>query len=129
MEHSKMVMTAVLIASWFVCFTGLNILLKQGLVNMSFDGSIWQLITSMAASPWAYIAVGLYIACAVFYLFALRVMPLSIAGPTYMTLGIFSAAATGILYFGEPLSISKIAGMTLCVGGVLLLALNTNATT
>lgn len=116
-----------LVLAWLICFTGLNVLLKQGLVHLTLDGGVWQLMRELIGSPWAYVAVALYGACAVFYLVALRLLPLSVAGPAYMTLGVFSAALTGVLYFSEPVTATKIAGLALCVSGVLLLTLSSSA--
>jgi len=112
------------ILAWLVCFTALNVLLKQGLVRVAIENGAWPLVRDLAASPWAYLAVLLYVACALFYLVALRLLPLSVVGPAYMTLGVFSAALTGILYFSEPVNAAKITGLALCAGGVILLSLS-----
>ena len=121
-----MTATIALVIAWIVCFTGLNVLLKRGVGHLSLENGVWPLAQQLALSPWLYVAVALYGACALFYLVSLRLLPLSTAGPIYMTLGVFASALTGLIYFSEPVNAVKIAGLGLCVGGIALLAFSSS---
>ena len=68
------------------------------------------------------VAIFLYAACAVLYVLALRLFPLSVAGPVFMTTGVFASALLGVLYFGEALSVARTIGVLLCLSGIVLLS-------
>jgi len=121
-------MTAIALAvGWIGCFVTLNILLKSGVQRIDPGSGFVAMARDLAASPWLYLAVVLYGACALVYLISLRFLPLSTAGPIYMTLGVVASALTGLIYFAEPLSALKIGGVALCVTGIALLALGNGA--
>jgi small multidrug resistance pump len=69
---------------------------------------------------WTLIGLGLYGLSAMFYMVALRRIPMSVALPSTATSYVV-AALIGHFAFGEPLGYIRIAAIALISGGVVLL--------
>jgi small multidrug resistance pump len=78
------------------------------------------LLEQMVA-PRSIAGLTLYAVAAVFYMYALRKIPVSIAFPC-VSFSYVLIVAIAYLYFDEPLGWAKIAGIALICAGVLLLA-------
>lgn len=112
----------VVIALWAVSFLILNYGSKRLASTIILDGGASRLAMSVVLSPWSYAVVILYGACAMFYMLLLRVMPLSIAGPVLLSLGIVITTAAGALFFKEDvLQARSVIGIILCLAGIALL--------
>jgi multidrug transporter EmrE-like cation transporter len=105
------------IAAWLACFTAVNILVKALSLTVS-TGSLFERALAIAKSPTFYIAGVLYVACALLYFISLTRLPLSTAGPAFMTLGVVTSAVIGSSVFGESLGPLKLLGMIVCIAGV-----------
>ena len=68
------------------------------------------------------LGLALYGASALFYIVALRRIPMSVALPS-TAVSYVAAALVGHYVFGEPLGVQQAAGITLIAAGVVLLAL------
>ena len=68
------------------------------------------------------LGLALYGASALFYIVALRRIPMSVALPS-TAVSYVAAALVGHYVFGEPLGAQQVAGVTLIAAGVVLLAL------
>ncbi len=108
------------VVAWIASFTTLNIIVKRLSGSLGHLSTIGQL-QIMLRSPWLYIACVLYAFCALLYFFLLSRLPLSVAGPMFMVLGVVITAAIGAFGFGEPMGSEKLIGMTVCMIGLGLI--------
>lgn len=76
---------------------------------------------------WSVLTVVFYIACYVCLSRALLTVNLSVAYATWCAVGIVVTTIISALLFHEQLNATSIAGIALCVVGVVLLNLNTTA--
>jgi drug/metabolite transporter (DMT)-like permease len=90
-----------------------QILLKSGASGDTF--------VAQFLAPHSIIGLALYFTSALFYMYALRNLPVSIAFPSVSLSYILVAGAAYWLY-DEPLGWSKLAGITLICAGVYLVA-------
>ncbi len=74
-------------------------------------------------SPMVWLGLGLYGASAVLWLWVLSRLDVSLAYPL-VSLGFVVTLALGVVWLGEPLSWTRVAGCGLIVAGVWLLALD-----
>ena len=89
-------------------------LLKAGAGAESFAAQV--------LDPRTLLGLGLYGASALFYIVALRRIPMSVALPS-TAMSYVAAALVGYWVFGETLGGQQVAGVTLIAAGVVLLAL------
>ncbi len=75
------------------------------------------------SSPLVWLGLGLYGASAVLWLWVLSRLDVSLAYPL-VSLGFVVTLALGVVWLGEPLSWTRVAGCGLIVAGVWLLALD-----
>lgn len=75
------------------------------------------------SSPLVWLGLGLYGASAVLWLWVLSRLDVSLAYPL-VSLGFVVTLAVGVVWLGEPLSWTRVAGCGLIVAGVWLLALD-----
>ena len=69
------------------------------------------------------VGLGLYAGAAMFYIVALRRIPMSVALP-FTAVSYVAAVLIGNLVFGEPISALRIAAIGVIAGGVSILALS-----
>lgn len=117
-----MAMAIVLVLAWMVCFGFLNYIVKYFVNSMpnplpQFADSVLLVI----GSPYPYMILLLYGVCAALYVAALRVLPLSTAGPLFLVAGILVTFAVGVWRLGEPLTVCRCVGAMLCLLGAVLL--------
>jgi small multidrug resistance pump len=100
------------LAGGIVTGIGGQLLLKQGASADTFVGQMfrWQTILGLA----------LYAAAALFYIIALRKIPVSVAFPS-VSLSYAIVAVMGHVLFNEPFGLAQIGGLVLIVGGVWLI--------
>ncbi|MBU1741281.1 MAG: EamA family transporter, partial [Proteobacteria bacterium] len=72
-------------------------------------------------SPWLYVALVFAGVSGCLYFLALRMLPLSVAGPIFVTLALLATSALGIFFFRESVSGLQIIGLSVCLIGVFLL--------
>ena len=75
------------------------------------------------SSPLVWLGLGLYGASALLWLWVLSRLDVSLAYPL-VSLGFVVTLALGVVWLGEPLSWTRVAGCGLIVAGVWLLALD-----
>ncbi|MDA8325026.1 MAG: hypothetical protein M0033_02285 [Nitrospiraceae bacterium] len=111
-----------LILLWSAFFLIVNLGAKKLISIMVFDKGYLQMAASAASSPWLYMLIPLYGAAALVYMFMLRIMPISSAGPLVLTLGILLTTLMGALIYGEDIfQIRHLMGLSFCVLGILLI--------
>ncbi len=111
---------AVPVIVWTLSFSVLNVVVKS--LSSSLGGlTATAQIEAMLRSPSLYAAGLLYGCCALLYFFLLGRLPLSVAGPMFMVLGIVITTAIGSLVFGESLGPQKTVGMLVCMLGMGLI--------
>jgi multidrug transporter EmrE-like cation transporter len=108
----------------FVLTLGLNVLanlfVKLGMRDAGGLGA--GVLGHMLRTPWMYAGVGCYGLAFLTYSLLLIRMSLSVAYPMItggIALGLLAVSA---LFLGEPITLSKAAGVLLVVGGIGLLA-------
>ena len=112
----------LIILLWIISFSCLNVIAKKIAANPPpLSLGISKITLYMIKSGWLYILCFLYLLCAVLYLSALHLMPLSSAGPGFLIIGSIITTVMGAVFFGEPLSLIKMAGLVICVIGILLM--------
>jgi small multidrug resistance pump len=90
-----------------------QILLKTG-AERSSD------ITAQFLDPFTLSGFAVYVLAAAFYIVAIKKIPISVAFPS-VSLSYVLVAFAAHRMWGEPLGLSQLAGMTLIMGGILLL--------
>jgi drug/metabolite transporter (DMT)-like permease len=90
-----------------------QILLKAG-AERSAD------VMAQFVNPLTVIGFGIYAIAAVFYIIAIKKLPLSIAFPS-VSLSYIVVAVLAHLLWDEPLGPSQLAGIAFIAGGILLL--------
>jgi small multidrug resistance pump len=90
-----------------------QILLKAG-ATRSAD------IVAQFLDPWTIIGVVVYALAAVFYIIAIKRIPLTLAFPS-VSLSYVVVALVAHFVWGEALGLPQLAGIGLIVGGILLL--------
>lgn len=111
---------------WVVLFAVLSYgakTLATGLPPASLG--VRHMIGFVWTSVWFYVIICLYVGCATLYMGALRIMPLSVAGPLFTVAGSVVALILGIVFFREDFSPAKLMGIMLCVAGIYLLSAQT----
>ena len=73
-------------------------------------------------NPFTILGFGAYAAAAIFYIAAIKKIPVSVAYPT-VSIGYAIVALTVHLVWGEPFGLQHVAGITLITSGILLLYL------
>jgi multidrug transporter EmrE-like cation transporter len=112
----------VLIVLWSVCAIGMNLGAKKMSMGLTIDAGFAKLIMSGLRSHWTYIFLFCALGSAVFYLWLLRLMPLSIAGSIVSALGIVLIVLTGAIFCGENiLQTRQIIGIILTMAGIITL--------
>jgi multidrug transporter EmrE-like cation transporter len=86
----------------------------------TFSGKVWFLVQSMS-NPWILSGLGAAFAAALFWMLALKKLPLSTAYPftasSFVLIMLFTA-----LLFDEPITTSKLLGTILIVAGIAVIA-------
>jgi multidrug transporter EmrE-like cation transporter len=82
----------------------------------------WRSLLHLVLHPWLW--AGLITAALVLgsYLYAIKVVPLGAAYPIVTSLAMVGIALAGAVFFGEAVKLTKILGVLLIIGGVLLVA-------
>lgn len=86
----------------------------------TFSGKIWYLVLALL-NPWVLAGLGAAFAASLFWMLALKKLPLSTAYPfTASSFLLILLSAT--LFFGEPITTGKLAGTGLIVCGIAVMA-------
>lgn len=100
--------------------------MKRGLAPGGASADLAGTYVQAFTSPMVWLGLFLYGASAVLWLWVLSRLDVSLAYPL-VSLGFVVTMALGILWLGEPFSWVRVAGCTLIVIGVSLLALDAHA--
>lgn len=112
----------VLIVLWSICCVGMNLGAKKVSMGIGEGCSVGKIICQVLATPWFYLFTIFAVGTAVFYMWLLRFMPLSIAGPIVSALGVILIALTGAVFCRENIMEWRIiAGFALTLLGIVLL--------
>ena len=113
----------LLVGAYMLCFCQLNLIAKRVAQQIPSpiptSGEIFRLLVT---SPKFYLMGILYLSCAVLYMGSLRLMPLSTAGPLYLSLGAIATFFLGVLFFDESFSYIRLLGAGLCILGIAFLS-------
>lgn len=86
------------------------------------SGNALEIACTVALSPRVILGLAAFGLSAVVWLFVLSRIALSSAYP-FVALGILVTVTAGAMLFGEPLTMAKLAGVALILGGVVLVGL------
>ncbi len=112
----------LLIALAIACNSAASVLMKL-VANNSASGSIGSFILSLMKSWQAWVGLPLYGLTFVFYIAALKYLPLNAVQPAITAGAIAIVAIAASVLFGEALGVAGAIGLSLILGGVLVLAL------
>ena len=113
----------MLIALWTACLALTNIMLKQVMESTDFHAGIRDVIKSLVATPKMYFVAALLFLSFLLYSAAVKMLPLSVAGPVSTILGGMVTFILGIFFFGEALTALKVVGFGLAISGIAVLML------
>lgn len=114
--------TWIVLLCWTACFALLNYGAKALAGSLPpLSSSTDRILGYFASSAWSYVLVVLYVACAGLYLWALRILPLSVAGPAVTLLGALTTFGLGICLFQEAVTFARVLGAALAIAGIALL--------
>ena len=97
-------------------------MMSPGVVAAVGGGRPMEIVLAVAMSPTVLMGLGCFGLSAAVWLMVLARVDLSQAYP-FVALGIVVTVATAILWFGEPVSVLRLAGVGLVAAGVILVAL------
>lgn len=100
-----------------------QIAMKHGMTAPAANADVGTTYMQALTSPMVWLGLALYGASAVLWLWVLSRLDVSVAYPL-VSLGFVLTLALGVLWLGEPFSWLRVAGCTLIVAGVSLLALD-----
>lgn len=103
-----------------------QLVMKRGLAPAGANADVTSTYVQAFTHPMVWLGLFLYGASAVLWLWVLSRLDVSLAYPL-VSLGFVVTMALGILWLGEPFSWVRVAGCTLIVIGVSLLALDAQA--
>jgi multidrug transporter EmrE-like cation transporter len=86
------------------------------------SGNVLEIACTVALSPQVILGLAAFGLSAVVWLFVLSRIALSSAYP-FVALGILVTVTAGAMLFGEPLTMAKLAGVALILGGVVLVGI------
>ncbi len=118
-----MTLRILLVCFYMVCFCLLNLTAKSLVKQISISNTEIGLIHIILLSPKSYLMGILYLLCALLYLVSLRLMPLSTAGPLFLSLGAIATFFIGVLFFQENFTYIRGIGIGLCIVGIVFLAI------
>ena len=100
-----------------------NLFLKAGatIAASRLDATMLDKLFGLAVSPKIWIGTGFAALLLVAYLMALRNVPVSLAYPLTTGLAMLGIMLGGSVFFGETITITKVAGTILIVIGAVLL--------
>ncbi|WP_051464796.1 DMT family transporter [Carnimonas nigrificans] len=92
-------------------------------VIMEVVGTSFMTLSAREDALWGYAIMAAAIAISYFLLSqSVRVLPLGLAYAIWEGLGLALIALVGFLGFGEALSLAKVAGFLLAVGGIVMIS-------
>jgi multidrug transporter EmrE-like cation transporter len=95
--------------------------MKQGMAAAQTAGGVVGTYTQALLNPWVWGGMGLYGLSAVAWLWVLSRLDVSLAYPL-VSLGFVVTMVAGVWWLNEPWSWTRVAGATLVVIGVLVMA-------
>jgi small multidrug resistance pump len=101
------------LAAGILCGVMGQLMLKAGAERSS--GMMAQFL-----NPFTILGFGTYTVAAIFYIIAIKKIPLSLAFPS-VSASYIVVAVLGHLIWGEPLGLPQLAGIALIAGGLVLL--------
>jgi multidrug transporter EmrE-like cation transporter len=114
-------MQLAIIVMWAVCFTVLNYGAKRVLLDMPpWSSGLAAIGKYFGLCGWTYLLGVVFVLGAGFYLAALRILPLSAAGPIFLSLGFITTFVLGVAFFKEKISVVQAIGLVTCIVGILL---------
>lgn len=105
---------------WFYVALAIAIVMGVGGQLLLKAGAGGETLIQQFLAPQSIVGLGLYFGAAVFYMLALRKIPVSVAFPS-VSLSYVLVALLAFWLYGEALTPSKLAGIALvCVGVILI---------
>ncbi|MDS9468642.1 hypothetical protein RGQ15_13825 [Paracoccus sp. MBLB3053] len=104
----------------------LNLCLKQGGRDLNTAGLV-PLVGSIFVSPWMWAAVGSAVILLSAFVAAVRVYSLSLTYTAVTALAMVTLTGLGIALQQEALSLGRLAGLALIVGGLIVIAISSSA--
>ena len=89
----------------------------QGVTNVS---GVEATFRQILVDPWFFMAMGLYVAATILWIFALREIPLSRAYP-FMALAFVLVPAGAVFVYGEVVGVRYFVGLTLILLGIAVI--------
>lgn len=106
--------------TWFYVALAAGVLLGVGGQILLKSGASGETLLAQFLAPQSIIGLALYFAAALCYMYALRKIPVSVAFPS-VSLSYVLVALLGFWLYGEPITLSKLAGIALVCCGVFLI--------
>lgn len=114
-----LLLVAVIVA-WTLSFSAVNYGAKDLMDSLPESGP-GAIARHVLVSGWTYAIPVLYVTCAIFYLVAIKLLPLSVAGPMFLVIGIMATTLIGAVLYRESFSLVKAVGLATCLAGSLIL--------
>lgn len=92
---------------------------KVGVVKM--NSNIFESLKKMSLNPMLWLAIISYGIGFVIYAIVISKMELSRSYPIVLMVSIIVISVVSIIFLNESISVNKIIGLTLCVGGIIFL--------
>lgn len=106
--------------TWFYIALAVGVLLGVGGQMLLKSGASGETLLQQFLAPQSIIGLALYFAAALCYMYALRKIPVSVAFPS-VSLSYVLVALLGFWLYGEPITMSKLAGIGMVCIGVFLI--------
>ena len=120
MERHLPLSTIGILIVYAVVLAGGQVLFKLAAMRFSPSGNWYTDAVSLVLNPFLVMAVLLYALLSAFWVWVLTFVPLSTAYP-FVALTFVLTAASGALFFGEPVSFRLILGGGLIIAGLVVI--------
>ncbi|MGF1449618.1 MAG: DMT family transporter [Opitutales bacterium] len=122
MEPSQRLLSIVIIVTSIAISSTAHVVLKRGMQAKSetADGLLGTLL-AVAQNPWVLTGMCLHVLALGVWLAALKRVDITFAYP-FLALGYVLVALMGVLWLGESLGTTRLAGMAIIVVGIVVLS-------
>jgi len=120
MERHLSLSTIAILISYAVALAGGQLLFKLAALRFTPAARWTDNVLALALNPYLIVAVLLYGLLSVVWVWVLTFVPLSTAYP-FVALTFVLSIASGVVLFGEPLTIRLVLGGVMIIGGLFII--------
>ena len=115
------IMINLIIISSIACSALAQIMLKLGMSNVTIDSITFENLLRLFLNPFILAGVALYVTAMLIWLYVLKQVEVSYAYP-FTALGFVMVMVISYFFLAEQVTLLRVAGITLIIGGIFLIS-------